>query len=151
MRCFVEHDPHHLISAALYSAAPIDLAGLILEQVSPNTAPTALDLRKRAGTSTVPASSARCHGHRCGPSASVRPLNSHCNNGPVSKAGLFMAANNVVKVEANPRSIPCPRSVPSTKRLIRSRGSVFVAHIRVSRWQRGDHTKARRRNRRDAV
>ena len=27
---FVEHDPHHLIAAARYSAAPIDLAGLIL-------------------------------------------------------------------------------------------------------------------------
>ena len=26
---FVEHDPHHLISATRYSAAPIDLAGLI--------------------------------------------------------------------------------------------------------------------------
>src|SRR3984957_6743590 len=30
LRCFVEHDPHHLISAARYSAAPIDLARLIL-------------------------------------------------------------------------------------------------------------------------
>src|SRR5260370_42042120 len=30
LRCFVEHHPHHLISAARYSAAPIDLARLIL-------------------------------------------------------------------------------------------------------------------------
>src|SRR5438874_10118540 len=30
LRCFVEHDPHHLIAAARYSAVPIDLAGLIL-------------------------------------------------------------------------------------------------------------------------
>src|ERR1700687_110972 len=29
LRCFVEHDPHHLIAAARYSAAAIDLAGLI--------------------------------------------------------------------------------------------------------------------------
>jgi len=27
---FVEHDPHHLVSAARYSAGPIDLARLIL-------------------------------------------------------------------------------------------------------------------------
>src|SRR5450631_153172 len=30
LSCFVEHDPHHLISAARYSAAAIDLARLIL-------------------------------------------------------------------------------------------------------------------------
>src|SRR3981081_1806235 len=30
LRSFVEHHPHHLISAARYSAAPIDLARLIL-------------------------------------------------------------------------------------------------------------------------
>src|SRR6266566_7443696 len=30
LSCFVEHDPHHLISAAGYSAASIDLTGLIL-------------------------------------------------------------------------------------------------------------------------
>src|SRR5438874_2205067 len=30
LSCFVEHDPHHLIAAARYSAVPIDLAGLIL-------------------------------------------------------------------------------------------------------------------------
>src|SRR6202158_1483565 len=30
LRCFVKHDPHHLITAARYSAVPIDLAGLIL-------------------------------------------------------------------------------------------------------------------------
>src|SRR6202040_2275875 len=30
LRCFVEHDPHHLVAAARYSAAAIDLAGLIL-------------------------------------------------------------------------------------------------------------------------
>src|ERR1700678_187163 len=30
LSCFVEHDPHHLVAAARYSAATIDLAGLIL-------------------------------------------------------------------------------------------------------------------------
>src|SRR5262249_32006619 len=30
LSCFIEHDPHHLISAARYSAVPIDLARLIL-------------------------------------------------------------------------------------------------------------------------
>src|SRR5207342_1016800 len=30
LSCFVEHDPHHLVSAAGYSAAVIDLARLIL-------------------------------------------------------------------------------------------------------------------------
>ena len=29
LSCFVEHDPHHLISAARYSTVPIDLARLI--------------------------------------------------------------------------------------------------------------------------
>src|SRR5262250_1440268 len=30
LSCFVEHDPHHLVSTARYSAAPIDFARLIL-------------------------------------------------------------------------------------------------------------------------
>src|SRR5262249_13135249 len=30
LSCFVEHDPHHLISTARYSAVPIDLTRLIL-------------------------------------------------------------------------------------------------------------------------
>src|SRR5471030_1262631 len=30
LSCFVEHDPHHLVSEARYSTAPIDLARLIL-------------------------------------------------------------------------------------------------------------------------
>src|SRR6476620_4817333 len=51
--CFVEHRSHHLISTARYSAVPIDLTRLILAHVSPKTAPTDLDLRKRAGMSTV--------------------------------------------------------------------------------------------------
>src|ERR1700720_3060429 len=48
----IEHDPHHLDAASRYPATTIDLARY-LAQVNPKTAPTDLDLRKRAGTSTV--------------------------------------------------------------------------------------------------
>jgi hypothetical protein len=39
LRCFVKHDPHHLIAAARYSAAAIDLAGLILGARQPKYRP----------------------------------------------------------------------------------------------------------------
>ena len=50
---FVEHRPHHLITAARYSAATIDLARLVLGASQSKHRPTDLDLWKRAGTSTV--------------------------------------------------------------------------------------------------
>src|SRR4029453_94487 len=42
LSCFVEHDPHHLVSAARYSAVPIDLAGLILGARQPKHGPDCL-------------------------------------------------------------------------------------------------------------
>ena len=42
LSCFVEHDPHHLISAARYSAAPIDLARLIPGARQPKHGPDCL-------------------------------------------------------------------------------------------------------------
>src|SRR6201981_2098652 len=42
LRGFVEHHPHHLISAARYSAAPIDLARLILGARQPKDRPDRL-------------------------------------------------------------------------------------------------------------
>jgi hypothetical protein len=50
--CFVEHEPHYLVAAARYSAATIDLARLILG-ARQSKHRSDLDLRKRAGTSTV--------------------------------------------------------------------------------------------------
>jgi hypothetical protein len=50
---FVEHDP--IISSPQRDILPLRSISpdWYLEHVSPNTAPTALDLRNRAGTSTV--------------------------------------------------------------------------------------------------
>jgi hypothetical protein len=48
---FAEHD--RIISSPQRYSAARSIAGLILEHVSPNTAPTALIYGKRAGTSTV--------------------------------------------------------------------------------------------------
>src|SRR5262249_10289280 len=42
LRCFVEHHPHHLIPAARYPAAPIDLAGLISGARQPEHCPDRL-------------------------------------------------------------------------------------------------------------
>src|SRR6476659_5948285 len=44
LRCFVEHHPHHLISAARYPATPIDLAGLIPGACQPKHCPDRLGL-----------------------------------------------------------------------------------------------------------
>src|SRR5262245_35913384 len=44
LSCFIEHDPHHLVSAARYSAAPIDLARLILGARQPKHRPDCFGL-----------------------------------------------------------------------------------------------------------
>src|SRR6185436_13358636 len=42
LSCFIEHDPHHLVSAARYSSASIDLARLILGARQPKHRPDGL-------------------------------------------------------------------------------------------------------------
>ena len=49
LSCFVEHDPHHLISAARYSAAPIDLARLILGARQSKHGPDCLGFTEPSG------------------------------------------------------------------------------------------------------
>src|ERR1035437_6383938 len=49
LSCFVEHDPHHLISAALYSAAPFHLARLILGTRQPKHGPDRLGFPEASG------------------------------------------------------------------------------------------------------
>src|SRR5215475_14418209 len=49
LSCFVEHDPHHLISAARYSAVPIDLARLILGARQPKHGPDCLGFSEASG------------------------------------------------------------------------------------------------------
>src|SRR5262245_6003328 len=46
---FIEHDPHHLVSAARYSAAPIDLARLILGARQPKHRPDCFGLAEASG------------------------------------------------------------------------------------------------------
>src|SRR5262245_9023721 len=53
LSCFAEHDPHHLISAARYSTAPIDLAGLILGARQAKHGPDCLGFPEASVTSTV--------------------------------------------------------------------------------------------------
>ncbi len=56
---------------------------------------------------------------------------------------LTSAANNVVKVASEPEegTLPAIRPLNEASHPI-PRVRVFVAHIRVNRWQRGDHTKS---------
>jgi hypothetical protein len=49
LSCFVEHDPHHLISAARYSAVPIDLARLILGARQSKHGPDGLGFAEASG------------------------------------------------------------------------------------------------------
>src|SRR6185369_15788465 len=49
LSCLVEHHPHHLISAARYSAVPIDLARLILGARQPKHRPNCLGSAEASG------------------------------------------------------------------------------------------------------
>ena len=49
LSCLIEHDAHHLVSAAGYSAAPIDLARLILGACQPKHRPDGLGLVEASG------------------------------------------------------------------------------------------------------
>src|SRR5438046_3066649 len=66
--CRVEHDPHHLVSAAGYSAAPIDLARLILGARQPKHGPDGLGFSEASGNVDGGAIGQRHHradtGHR---------------------------------------------------------------------------------------
>src|SRR5215470_3358902 len=62
LSCFIEHDPHHLVSAARYSAAPIGLARLILGARQPKHRPDCLGLAKASGDVDGGAIGQRHHG-----------------------------------------------------------------------------------------
>src|SRR5262249_15112667 len=49
LSCFVEHDPHHLVSAARYPATAIDLARLILGARQPKYCPDRLGFAEASG------------------------------------------------------------------------------------------------------
>src|ERR1035437_4617180 len=49
LRSFVEHHPHHFVSAARYSAAPIDLAGLMPGAGQPKHRPDCLGFTEAGG------------------------------------------------------------------------------------------------------
>src|SRR5262245_8976733 len=62
LSCFVEHDPHHLISAARYSAAPIGLARLIFGARQPKHGPDCFRFAKPSGHVDRGAIGQRHHG-----------------------------------------------------------------------------------------
>src|SRR5450759_2065297 len=62
LSCIVEHDPHHLISSASYTAAPIDLARLILGARQPKHCPDCLGFPEASGNVDGGAIGQRHHG-----------------------------------------------------------------------------------------